>query len=707
MPFAPTDYNGLVFWLKADALALANNDPVSSWTDSSGNARHAVQATGASQPLYKTGILNAQPALLFDGINDGLQIPAIDLTNAEALTLFLVCQPVGVPTLTAAQVVLESSANIGLGASVTGAVAVTLLGPDPFYQLGVQNGSGAGLFDAWGKRAVAGTPNLIELRNVMTLARSQVSGAVDGDWRGQYSTDVKRTLGSRTLGNHAWNIGARNNAASAWFSGYVCEVIVYRKALGYDRAQAVRDYLATKYALTLAATGGIWVMDGYSHTDGDSLAEPRPKLRWWDRCLQRLTQSIEPHLSARGGQPADRFANDMLGSDRYLETTAVTPRLLTTDGIGNDLYYRSIASFDSYAKSLLNGQNDLARVAASNATARAITNQIDNNGAAKPVNWDADILTYNTWLATAGNRPNVDLIDYAAITPFAPNAGTNANDATWFDTDHIHVTNSPGMTRQANVAWMPWLVSKGFVGFTPAALAVAPALWFDASAITGKVNNDPISSWTDLSGNAKHAVQATGSKQPLYQTNVLGYPGGLTLPAVLFDGVDDFLTTPSVNLSATSAVTVFVVAYSTTATTFQVLFSTPDALATAGALAVYKVNTSRLVTHYHKGNVGATSLATLALSTTPVLACAINDMAASAANLEVTARANGTQYQTSAGSNNTGAFTTGATYLGAESAGAASFLAGAIAEFILLPYKATLREYRQIEAYLRDKWVIF
>ena len=37
--------NGLKLWLKADSLALTNNAPVATWTDSSGNANDAVQAT--------------------------------------------------------------------------------------------------------------------------------------------------------------------------------------------------------------------------------------------------------------------------------------------------------------------------------------------------------------------------------------------------------------------------------------------------------------------------------------------------------------------------------------------------------------------------------------------------------------------------------------------------------------------------------------
>lgn len=59
------------------------------------------------------------------------------------------------------------------------------------------------------------------------------------------------------------------------------------------------------------------------------------------------------------------------------------------------------------------------------------------------------------------------------------------------------------------------------------------ALWFKADAIDA-ADGDPLASWPDSSGNGFDAVQATGSKKPLYRT-----PDGL--PGVHFDGADDWL----------------------------------------------------------------------------------------------------------------------------------------------------------------------
>lgn len=52
-------------WLKADALALANNDPVTTWTDSSGNGANATKPSWATAPTFQTAQLNSLPIVRF------------------------------------------------------------------------------------------------------------------------------------------------------------------------------------------------------------------------------------------------------------------------------------------------------------------------------------------------------------------------------------------------------------------------------------------------------------------------------------------------------------------------------------------------------------------------------------------------------------------------------------------------------------------
>jgi hypothetical protein len=75
-PIVPTDLSGLVLWLKADALGLSDNDPISTWADSSGNGNDAI-GVGGARPIFKTAILNGLPVVRFDGIDDFLKVTAL------------------------------------------------------------------------------------------------------------------------------------------------------------------------------------------------------------------------------------------------------------------------------------------------------------------------------------------------------------------------------------------------------------------------------------------------------------------------------------------------------------------------------------------------------------------------------------------------------------------------------------------------------
>ena len=69
--FTPTDIATLEAWHKVDTLSLSHNDPVASWSDSSGNSLTLAQSTTSRKPTYKTDHqLNGYDAVFFDGGDD-------------------------------------------------------------------------------------------------------------------------------------------------------------------------------------------------------------------------------------------------------------------------------------------------------------------------------------------------------------------------------------------------------------------------------------------------------------------------------------------------------------------------------------------------------------------------------------------------------------------------------------------------------------
>lgn len=104
-------------------------------------------------------------------------------------------------------------------------------------------------------------------------------------------------------------------------------------------------------------------------------------------------------------------------------------------------------------------------------------------------------------------------------------------------------------------AWASASTTLGTL-WTPAHLAGGAVVWFDASN-TGSFTESggAVSEWRDLSGNARHASQATGSLQPVRVPDAAGLPAGRA--AVRFDGTDDLLVGPN-SLTAGPATVAFV-----------------------------------------------------------------------------------------------------------------------------------------------------
>lgn len=89
--FNPSKISGLKLWLKANAITgLNDGDPVGTWLDSSGSGNDVTQSTSGSKPLYKTGIINGLPTVLFDGSDDFMSGAK---PSNRPLTQFIVTQP--------------------------------------------------------------------------------------------------------------------------------------------------------------------------------------------------------------------------------------------------------------------------------------------------------------------------------------------------------------------------------------------------------------------------------------------------------------------------------------------------------------------------------------------------------------------------------------------------------------------------------------
>ncbi len=219
-------------------------------------------------------------------------------------------------------------------------------------------------------------------------------------------------------------------------------------------------------------------------------------------------------------------------------------------------------------------------------------------------------------------------------------------------------------------------------------------LWLKADAIVGLSDGDPVTTWTDLSHNNKNAI-AAGAVRPTFKTSIINGK-----PVVRFGG-SYAMSTPSIDLSAISGVTIFIVFSSTTGSTQMVLESSDNYNNHSGTFAIYDLGAG--INSKAHGNVGTTDyLPSQSINTDPLMLSNIIDFSLSAN--EVSCYVNGNLDGTRANnSNNTTNFGNYVFNIGARNA-TSLFLTGDIAEIIV--YSAALSNInrKKIEKYLHYRW---
>ncbi len=155
--------SSLALWLRADS-GITIGTGVSAWADLSGNARHALQATGGNQPAYSASGLNGKPAVVFDNADDELANLSSWLADGSAYTVYMVgkctVDPDSLNSQTmfriqssgGTQSVLQMRFSAGVYGVQTDGVAVAVnLSPGPFgvgtnswYAVWGSDGSGGG-----------------------------------------------------------------------------------------------------------------------------------------------------------------------------------------------------------------------------------------------------------------------------------------------------------------------------------------------------------------------------------------------------------------------------------------------------------------------------------------------------------------------------------------------------------------------------------
>lgn len=165
------DYTNLLWRIRADDLVLSNDDPVGTFSDTSGNGRDWTEAT--NRPIYKSSI-DGRPAVSFSGfLGQQLLGPNLSGLGLSEIDLYIIPKANADPTN-------GSSFNWGLCTFNNGGTGMAMLYPyqdSNIYQA-------CFLPDGTGKPTGNPTPSLAAWRLLRTQAKTGT---------GNYKTDVDGT----------------------------------------------------------------------------------------------------------------------------------------------------------------------------------------------------------------------------------------------------------------------------------------------------------------------------------------------------------------------------------------------------------------------------------------------------------------------------------------------------------------------------------
>jgi hypothetical protein len=218
----PSTVGTLLVWYKADWFeGLSDGDPVGTWADLSGHGWDAVQAVVASRPLYKTSILNSQPSVRFDGIDDDLDIAGLDFPDWIPFTFMAVT---------------HGGTNLrGLFDSAPNQANTFRFYPDNVVEL--QNASPSIAITGLGAGCVITvTAEYVTGNRQLTAYRS--------------TTQISQNTGNGNPGFFASAVmGSINGGGAGWYTGDILELAMWDSLLSTADRETVIAYLETKYGL--------------------------------------------------------------------------------------------------------------------------------------------------------------------------------------------------------------------------------------------------------------------------------------------------------------------------------------------------------------------------------------------------------------------------------------------------------------------------
>lgn len=246
---------GLALWIEGNRLAMEFKDGafVKKWKDNANMSKKGIylKAGGKKMPLFETGVVGDEDAVIFDGVDDNMKCRNSTEINSSKTpytqkTIFAVFKA---DSLASRQVIwTQGNKNSGLNIYVEGGSAY-------MNAWNVKDKKGAA---AWGVKTVSGTVTAVAngvycAQFVFNADSATLSGYVNGAQLGTTATGVGSMFkhSSAILGANAKGtmIGGAWVKGGGVLDGAILEMLFYNSALTAEQTGDIEDYFAAKYGI--------------------------------------------------------------------------------------------------------------------------------------------------------------------------------------------------------------------------------------------------------------------------------------------------------------------------------------------------------------------------------------------------------------------------------------------------------------------------
>jgi hypothetical protein len=222
----PVPQEGLEAWFSADVGVLELNGVVATWKDRSAHQRDALQTAVNYRPKLGKSALGGKAAIVFDGVDDYLKLPALPGDFSHGVSIFVVAQ----------QDADDGSCSGFFEASNGSEVDDLHLG---FWQGALQYEVFENYLHPTDQGLIVGKPELLAVvhQTTETAQLRRNSNAVDED----------KLLLPKTIAREDVYIGHSDYTDCKAYPGSIGELLVYSRAVSDAELIEIESYLQAKW----------------------------------------------------------------------------------------------------------------------------------------------------------------------------------------------------------------------------------------------------------------------------------------------------------------------------------------------------------------------------------------------------------------------------------------------------------------------------